>query len=206
MADTGDNPSSDEELSKKERERRFKNHLQCKRTSTGSEETSVDKKNPKKRKINKLWTEEKTIELIEQLESRPCLWDVYHATYSKRDVKELAYAELSDQFELPIAEIKSKVNSSRTQFDRELAKKSKTKSGQSTDELYKSNWIHFGRCSINANQNEIGDKVIEENESRLIGYAKGRHCLKENWIYFQNALMLLHLTVSHFASYIDEKL
>ena len=29
MADTGDNPSSDEELSKKERERRFKNHLQC---------------------------------------------------------------------------------------------------------------------------------------------------------------------------------
>ena len=33
------------------------------------------------------------------------MWDVYHATYSKRDVKELAYAELSDQFELPIAEI-----------------------------------------------------------------------------------------------------
>ena len=88
MADTGDNPSSDEELSKKERERRFKNHLQCKRTSNGSEETSVDKKNPKKRKINKLWTEEETTELIEQLESRPCLWDVYHATYSKCDVFE----------------------------------------------------------------------------------------------------------------------
>ena len=92
MADTGDNPSSDEELSKKERERRFKNHLQCKRTSNGSEETSVDKKNPKKRKINKLWTEEETIELIEQLESRPCLWDVYHVTYSKRDVKELKFS------------------------------------------------------------------------------------------------------------------
>ena len=60
-ADTGDSPSSDEELSKKERERRFKNHLQCKRTSNGTEETSVDKKNPKKRKINKLWTEEETI-------------------------------------------------------------------------------------------------------------------------------------------------
>ena len=29
MADTGDNPSSDEELSKKERERRFKNYSQC---------------------------------------------------------------------------------------------------------------------------------------------------------------------------------
>ena len=52
MADTGDNPPSDEELSKKERERWFKKHLQCKRTSNGSEETSVDKKNPKKRKIN----------------------------------------------------------------------------------------------------------------------------------------------------------
>ena len=68
MADTGDNLSSDEELSKKERERRFKNHLQCKRTCNGSKETSVNKKNPKKRKINKLWTEEETIELIEQLE------------------------------------------------------------------------------------------------------------------------------------------
>ena len=41
MADTGDDPSSDEELSKKERERRFKNHLQCKRTSSGSEDWSV---------------------------------------------------------------------------------------------------------------------------------------------------------------------
>ena len=69
MVDTGDNPSSDEELSKKERERRFKNHLQCKRTSNGSEETSVDKKNPKKRKINKLWTEEERTDLIKQLES-----------------------------------------------------------------------------------------------------------------------------------------
>ena len=28
-----------------------------------------------------------------------------------------------------------------------------------------------------------------------IGYAKGRHCLKENWIYFQNALTLLHMAV-----------
>ena len=73
MADTGDNPSSGEELSKKEKERLIKNHLQCKRTSSGSEETSVDKKNPKNRKINKLWTDEETTELIEQLESRPCM-------------------------------------------------------------------------------------------------------------------------------------
>ena len=230
MADTGDNPSSDEELNKKERERRFKNHLQCKRTSNGSKETSVDKKNPKKRKINKLWTEKETIELIEQLESRPCLWDVDHETYSKRDVKELAYAELSDQFEIPIAEIKSKVNSLRTQFNRELAKESKTKNGQSTDELYKSNWIHFGRLnflrsvlvssksfdSINANQNEIGDKVIEENESRLNRVCK-RKTLSERKLDLLSKCTdaitsgsanskTLEQAVSHFASYIDEKL
>ena len=77
-----------------------------------------------------------------------CLWDVYHATYSKCDVKELAYVELSDQFELPIAGIKSKVNGLRTQFNRELAKESKIKSGQNTDELYKSNWVHFGRLNF----------------------------------------------------------
>ena len=183
-------------MSKKERERRFKNHLQCKRTSNGSEETSVDKKNPKKTKINKFWTEEETIELIEQLESRPCLWDVYHTTYSKRDVKELAYAELSDQFELPIAEIKSKVK--RLNFFRSVLASSK----------------RFD--SIHANQNEIGDKVIEENESRLNRVCK-RKTLSERKLDLLSKCTdaitsgsannkTLEQTVSHFASYIDEKL
>ena len=158
------------------------------------------------------------------------MWDVYHATHNKRDVKELAYAELSDQFELPIAEIKYKVNSLRTQFNRELAKESKTKSGQSTDELHKSNWIHFERLnflrsvlassknfdSINVNQNEIGDKVIEENESRLNRVCKRKTLFERKLDLLSKCTdaitsgsannKTLEQTVSHFASYIDEKL
>ena len=41
------------------------------------------------KKSAKDWTEEETTMLIEILESKPCLWDVHHAEYSKRDIKEI---------------------------------------------------------------------------------------------------------------------
>ena len=41
------------------------------------------------KKSAKDWTEEETTVLIEILESKPCLWDVHHAEYSKRDIKEI---------------------------------------------------------------------------------------------------------------------
>ena len=44
--------------------------------------------------------------LIEFLESKPCLWDVYQPEYSKRDIKEIAYSEMASNFDTDIASIK----------------------------------------------------------------------------------------------------
>ena len=53
--------------------------------------SKADSKTPKpdSKKSAKDWTEEETTVLIEILESKPCLWDVHHAEYSKRDIKEI---------------------------------------------------------------------------------------------------------------------
>ena len=35
-------------------------------------------------------TDDETSLLIDILEANPCLWDIYHTDYSKRDLKEIA--------------------------------------------------------------------------------------------------------------------
>ena len=82
------------------------------------------------------------------LESNPCLWDIHHKDYSKRDLKEIAYSDIAESFDTNIASIKTKINSLRTQFGKELTKERSTKSGQSTDELYSSNWTHFEKLAF----------------------------------------------------------
>ena len=47
-----------------------------------------------------------------------------------------------------IQSIKAKLNGLRAQLGREVVKVNRTKSGQSTDELYASSWIHYDRLSF----------------------------------------------------------
>ena len=82
-------------------------------------------------------------QLIDLYETRPCLWDNADPTYSKRNVKEKALSEVKEQLGIEIAAIKAKWNSLRAQHGRELAKENKTKSGQSTDDLYESSWQYM---------------------------------------------------------------
>ena len=82
------------------------------------------------------------------LEAQPCLWDIYHPDYLKRDLKEIAYSEISSALDTTNASIKTKINGLRAQLGRELAKEKSTKSGQNTDELYKSSWIHYQKLSF----------------------------------------------------------
>ena len=73
-----------------------------------NKKAEANKKKPEKatktlkadsKKSAKDWTDEETTMLIEILESKPCLWDVYHAEYSKRDIKEIAYSEMASNFD-----------------------------------------------------------------------------------------------------------
>ena len=71
------------------------------------------------------------------------LWDDFNKDYSKRDVKDTAYKEIADVFRCNVILVKGKINGLRAQYERDMAKVNKTKSGQSTDELFVTNWAHY---------------------------------------------------------------
>ena len=83
--------------------------------------------------------------LIDMLEEKPCLWDVFDKKYMKRGVKEIAHTEIASSLDTNIEFIKAKINGVRAQLGREVAKVNKTKSGQSTDEFYASSWSDYDR-------------------------------------------------------------
>ena len=95
------------------------------------EQTKETAKNGKKK-----WTNDEVQDLIQLLEEKPCLQDIFSNEYTKREVKERAYAELVEHFDSSSGIVKAKINALREQLGREIAKESKTKSGQATDEKY----------------------------------------------------------------------
>ena len=58
-------------------------------------------------------------------------------------MKERAYAELVEHFDSSSAIVKAKIDALTVQLGREIAKESKTKSGQATDEKYVSKWMFY---------------------------------------------------------------
>ena len=73
-----------------------------------SKETSIEKadtaekadkeqkkgKKDSKAKAAKEWNDDELTLLIDMLESKPCLWDIYHPDYLKCDMKEIGTARL----------------------------------------------------------------------------------------------------------------
>ena len=54
----------------------------------------------------KKWTETSVDELIHLFEDRPMLWDVHDKNYHKRDIREKAINEISNELLVPLNEIK----------------------------------------------------------------------------------------------------
>ena len=79
--------------------------------------------------------------------------------YTKQDVKEIAFTEIASSLDTNIESIIAKINGLRAQLGREVVKANKAKSGQSTDELYASSWIHYDRLSFHL-------PVIKSSKSR----------------------------------------
>lgn len=96
----------------------------------------------------KKWTHEEIVKLIELYEERACLWDVFDKEYHDKDKRQRALIEISHELETPVGDIKTKLLSLRSQLGRERAKVSKTKSGQSLDDLYKPTWIYWERLQF----------------------------------------------------------
>ena len=68
------------------------------------EQTKETIKNGKKK-----WTDDKVQDLIELLEEKPCLWDIFSNEYTKREMKERAYAELAKHSDSSSAIVKAKI-------------------------------------------------------------------------------------------------
>ena len=102
-------------------------------------------KKDSKAKAAKEWNDHELILLIDMLKSKPCLWDIYYPDYLKRDMKEREYSEIATALNKANASIKTKINGLKAQLGREITKEKTTKSAQSTDELCKSNWVHYDK-------------------------------------------------------------
>ena len=133
----------------------------------------------------KNWADEEISLLMDMLEEKLCLWDVFDKEYMKRDVKEIACTEITSSLDTNTASIKAKINGLRGQLGGEVAKVNKTKSGQSTDELYASSWIHYDRLSFLLpvikssksrdtlkRKNEEENDEVEETRFSTLGFKK----------------------------------
>ena len=89
------------------------------------------------------WSDAEVDRLIELLEERPCLWDVFCKEYHVREKRERAYEEIENELEIELNDIKTKIVGLRSQLGRELSKTNNKKSGQALNENYKSNWIYW---------------------------------------------------------------
>ena len=75
----------------------FESHLKEKDTAKKAKEEKEKEGNTAKKtksKGGKDWMDEEISLLIDMLEEKPCLWDVFGKEYTKRDVKEIAYTEI----------------------------------------------------------------------------------------------------------------
>ena len=54
------------------------------------------------------WSDDEVGCLIDLYESKSCLWDIFNKDYSKRDIKEKALNEISEEVNLSVDEVKQK--------------------------------------------------------------------------------------------------
>ena len=101
-----------------------------------------------KKKCPRKWTEGETTSLIDLLEERPCLWNIFEKSYHSRETREQGFEELQSTLNISMVDIKAKIVSLRAQLGREIAKTKATKSGQSLTDSYKSSWIFWERLQF----------------------------------------------------------
>ena len=100
-----------------------------------------------------VWTDQDVQKMIDLVEERYVLWDTTHKEYHDRRKKSEALEEIADQLGINQNAVLSKWRNLRGQFGREVNKVNRTKSGQGTDERYRSTWRYFDQltflsCSI----------------------------------------------------------
>lgn len=99
-------------------------------------------------KQNKNWTPDEVETLITAFEARPILWDYKNKDHKNRVKTNLLHVELSEMFSTTTEEVNRKLHNLKGQFNQELTKLKKKKSGSGTNEIYVSNWRYFNALSF----------------------------------------------------------
>jgi hypothetical protein len=105
---------------------------------------------------NKKWTVPETRNLISQFEDSPCLWDVFNKDYKNKDMKSTAVTKIALSLGVKVDKGIRKMHNLRYQYTSELKKTRITKtrlkkSGQGSNETYKSQWPYFDAFSDESN-------------------------------------------------------
>ncbi|XP_068083489.1 uncharacterized protein [Anabrus simplex] len=94
------------------------------------------------------WNKDITLDLINDIIERPCLWDVSSKEYRDKTKKADSFQELEIMYNCSRECIEKKLASLRSQYSRELQKVQKSrKSWAGADEVYTSKWFAFEAMS-----------------------------------------------------------
>lgn len=101
------------------------------------------------------WSREKTAQLIEIYRGYPLLWDPTHALYKHRFKRADAWREIAENIQMERDEVEKKMKNLVTQFRRELKKSQEKKSGDGTEDAYKSQWFAFSIMLFLADKHKL---------------------------------------------------
>lgn len=85
------------------------------------EQSEVDRSKARNA-TNFVWTAESVVSLIQTYKSYPCLWNMRAACYKSAVRKTAAWDEISDYFQLPVNDLKRKMNNLLSSYRRERVK------------------------------------------------------------------------------------
>ncbi|GBM56529.1 hypothetical protein AVEN_140598-1 [Araneus ventricosus] len=99
------------------------------------------------------WSEEKLLKLIEAYKSKPLLWDTKHKDHYRKNAKENAWKEISDEIKVSEAACKKKMVSLLASHRRER-NRIRCSKGKGRDGIYKSRWFAYEAFKF------LGDKDV----------------------------------------------
>ncbi|XP_072392420.1 uncharacterized protein [Diabrotica undecimpunctata] len=132
------------------------------------------------------WNEENTQNLLEMYHERPVLWNSRLADYKDRNKRRDALLEISVSFGVEKEEIEKKIRYLLSHFAREVKKeKDSEKSGNGTEETYKSKWFAYKLMEFLKDKNKPivtqdseGKRKRKEEDSQKVETDDGEESLQ----------------------------
>lgn len=86
---------------------------------------------------------EQTLQFIEDYRYHECLWDITSKSYTKKNQRNDAYADLAKKYSITEKAVRNKIKSLRSYFSKEHQKLTEKKSGAGTDSNYEGTWFAY---------------------------------------------------------------